>query len=201
MAAAVRTVGLTGGIGAGKSEVLTAFGDAGAETLSSDAVVHELLGTGEVRDLLAERWGDQVLSDGELDRGAIAGIVFDDDDELAFLESVLHPRVRERIMAFRDALDGTDAHAAVVEVPLLFENDLGGLFDTTVCVTAPESLRRQRLAERDGQVALAAREARQLTQEQKAARAEHVLVNDGSPQQLATAASDLLARIVAERHL
>jgi dephospho-CoA kinase len=69
-------VGLTGGIGSGKSEALAAFDRLGVPTLSTDAVVHDLLGTDEVRDLLRERWGDRVLADGDVDRAAVASIVF-----------------------------------------------------------------------------------------------------------------------------
>jgi dephospho-CoA kinase len=77
-------VGLTGGIAAGKSEVLRILGELGAETLSTDAVVHELLISKEVSDLLIDRWGDRVThSDGSLDRGKIAGIVFEQHEELA----------------------------------------------------------------------------------------------------------------------
>ena len=142
-------VGLTGGIGSGKSEALAAFERLGAPTLSSDAVVHELLGTGEVRDLLHERWGDRVLADGEVDRAAVATIVFEQPEELAWLEGTLFPRVGRadgRLAGRARARDGPEV--AVVEVPLLFEAGIEGVFDATIAVVADEALRAERAAAR-----------------------------------------------------
>src|SRR3954466_13954938 len=85
-------VGLTGGIAAGKSEALKALERLGAATLSTDSVGHELLTTGEVRDMLVERFGEKVAPDGEIDRGAIADHVFGDDEQRKWLEELLWPR-------------------------------------------------------------------------------------------------------------
>src|ERR671910_80150 len=90
-------IGLTGGLAAGKSEALNAFEKAGAATISSDAIVHELLGTPEVLALLRERWGDDVVSGETVDRGAVGSIVFGNETEIRWLEQTLHPRVGERI--------------------------------------------------------------------------------------------------------
>ncbi|MBK5117825.1 MAG: dephospho-CoA kinase, partial [Thermoleophilia bacterium] len=111
-------IGLTGGIAAGKSEVLRILAELGAETLSTDVVVHELLGTEEVRGLLVGRWGERVAPEGALDRGRIAGVVFEEPEELSWLESILHPRVGARVLEWRQAL-AADLEVAVVEVPLL----------------------------------------------------------------------------------
>src|SRR3954452_19882932 len=97
--ARVPFVGLTGGIGAGKSEALAALDRLGAATLSSDAVVHELLTTGEVRDMLVERFGDEVAPGGEVDRGAVAEVVFGNPEQRKWLEGLLWPRVGERMAA------------------------------------------------------------------------------------------------------
>jgi dephospho-CoA kinase len=86
-------IGLTGGIAAGKSEALRILAELGAETISTDAVVHELLGSDVVRDRLVERWGAEVAPDGVVDRGRVGGIVFERPEELGWLESVLHPLV------------------------------------------------------------------------------------------------------------
>src|SRR5215217_968670 len=91
--ARVPFVGLTGGIAAGKSEALKALERLGAATLSSDAVVHELLTTGEIRDQLVEKFGDEVAPDGEVDRGKVAEQVFGDDERRKWLEGLLWPRV------------------------------------------------------------------------------------------------------------
>ena len=128
-------IGLTGGIAAGKSEALEAFGRLGAETISSDAVVHELLDSEQVRDRLTERWGPQIASRGTIDRGRVGEIVFERPEELAWLEAELHPRVAERIDVWRRSLGpGTDF--GVVEVPLLFETAMADAFDVTVAVVA-----------------------------------------------------------------
>src|SRR5688572_33486277 len=97
-------IGLTGGLAAGKSEALKAFDAAGAATISSDAIVHELLGTPEVLGLLRGRWGDEVVDGNAVDRGAVGSIVFGNEAELEWLEGALHPRVGERIAAWLNDL-------------------------------------------------------------------------------------------------
>ncbi|MGZ5335537.1 MAG: dephospho-CoA kinase [Solirubrobacterales bacterium] len=177
-----RIIGLTGGIGAGKSEALAAAGRLGAATLSTDRVTHELLGSAEVRDLLVERWGPEVAPGGEVDRAKVAELVFGKPEELSWLESELHPRVGAAVAAWREGL-GPGVEIAVVEVPLLFEAGMEGAFDETVAVIASDAVREGRLGER-GQPGLEGREGRQLTQDEKAARADHVICNDGSIEQL-----------------
>src|SRR6476646_6078392 len=124
------TIGLTGGIAAGKSEALAAFERLGAATKSSDAVVHELLDDPAVQRTLIERWGDEIAADGRVDRARIGAIVFADPAELAWLESQLHPLVGERLGAWINSL-ADETEIAVVEVPLLFETEMAGAFDTT----------------------------------------------------------------------
>lgn len=189
-------VGLTGGIGSGKSEALAACRRLGAAVLSSDEVVHELLSTPEVRDMLAERWGNEVLADGDVSREAVAGIVFERPDELAWLEGVLFPRVGQRMAAWRAQLESRKdrPELAVVEVPLLFEAGVEGVFDATVAIVAGENLREERAGARDHR-ALGGREARQLSQEEKARRADHLVRNDGTLEELEQAMSQLLAQL------
>ena len=188
-------VGLTGGIGSGKSEALAAFERAGVPTLSTDAVVHDLLGSPKVRDLLHERWGDRVLSGGQVDRSAVAAIVFDSPEDLAWLEGTLFPRVGQRMAAWRGELE-PEAGVAVVEVPLLFEAGIEGAFDAVVAVVADESLRAERAAER-GHEGLEGRSGRQLSQDEKASRADHVIRNDGSLDDLEAAVAGVLAELRA----
>src|SRR6185437_9092569 len=92
-------IGLTGGMGAGKSEALATLERLGAATLSTDAVVHELLESDEVRDELVARFGDQVAPDGRIDRSAVATLVFEQPDERKWLEGILWPRVGQRVDA------------------------------------------------------------------------------------------------------
>jgi dephospho-CoA kinase len=188
------TIGLTGGIAAGKSEALAAFGRLGAATLSSDAVVHDLLEGEPLRREMAERWGPEVAPAGApTDRGRIGGIVFADPEQLTWLESKLHPAVGAETARWIAALPA-GVEFAVIEVPLLFEGGREKVFDTTVSIVAAEAVRRERAAAR-GHALVDAREARQLTQEEKADRAEHVIVNDGSVDDLEAALSALLAKL------
>jgi dephospho-CoA kinase len=175
-------IGLTGAVAAGKSEALAVLGRLGAATLSSDAIVHELLGSERVRDRLVERWGRQVAPSGEVDRGEVGALVFERPEELAWLESELHPLVGEEIASWRASLPA-DAEVAVVEVPLLFEAGMEPAFDATVAILADDATRARRAGTR-GTDALSEREARQLSQEEKAARATYVVWNDGSIEEL-----------------
>lgn len=190
-------VGLTGGIGAGKSTALAALGELGAATLSADAVVHELLGSDEVRDALVSRLGPAVLdSKGAVDRAAVAARVFDDAEDRSWLEGMLWPRVGARIVEWRAETDAGEPRpeAAVVEVPLLFEAGMEGVFDTTIVVVTEEPVRADR-AQARGHTAVAERAARQLSQEEKAARAGHVVRNDGTREELKAELSRVLATI------
>jgi len=188
-----RFVGLTGGIGAGKSEALAAFQRAGAETLSTDRVTHDLLDDDQVRAALVERWGESVAPDGGIDRQKVGEIVFDDRGELTWLESVMHPRVGEHVLEWRQAL-GPDVEVAVVEVPLLFEAAMEDAFDATVAVVAEDAIRDARLRER-GQPGLAGREERQLDQAEKERRADHVIRNDASLEELERVVNELMERL------
>lgn len=186
-------VGLTGGIGSGKSEALAACERLGAAVLSSDQVVHELLSTDELRDVLAARWGSRVVADGVVDRAMVAEIVFEDPGELRWLEEVLFPRVGSRIAAWRSDLEAVEGgpEVAVVEVPLLFEAGIADAFDATVAVVADEDERRRRAEDRSHR-GLGGRTARQLSQEDKAARADYVLRNDGTLEDLERRTEELL---------
>lgn len=188
-----RFVGLTGGIGAGKSEALAAFERQGAATLSTDRVAHDLLEDDEVRAALIDRWGEDVAPNGVVDRDRVSEIVFNDRDELAWLESVTHPRVGAHVLEWRQNL-GSDVEVAVVEVPLLFEAAMEDAFDTTVAVVADDELRDARLRER-GQGGLAGREGRQLDQEEKGRRADHVIRNDASLEELESEVRKLIEEL------
>ena len=190
-------VGLTGGVGSGKSTALAALAELGAATLSADAVVHELLGSDEVRDAIVSRLGGDVLAaDGSVDRSAVAARVFERVEDRAWLEGVLWPRVGARIVEWRAEVDGLERlpRAAVVEVPLLFESGMDSVFDTTIAVVADEPLRAERANAR-GHTAVAERVGRQLTQHEKADRANHVVRNDGTREELKAELSHVLATI------
>jgi dephospho-CoA kinase len=191
-----RFVALTGGIGAGKSEALAAFERLGAATLSTDRVAHELLEDDEVRAALVDRWGEEIAPGGAVDRDRVSEIVFNDDAELAWLESVTHPRVGAHVFEWRQGLD-PGVPLAVVEVPLLFEAAMEDAFDATVAVVADDGIRDARLRER-GQGGLAGREGRQLDQAEKERRADHVIRNDASLQELETGVREVIEQLTAE---
>lgn len=196
--ARVPTVGLTGGMGAGKSTALAALEQLGAATLSTDAVVHELYGAPEVRDAVVARWGADVAPDGVVDRAAIAARAFAAPEERAWLEGELWPRVGARVAGWlrEVAARRPPPAAAVVETPLLFEAGMDAIYDATIAVVAGEDVRAER-AGRRGHVATAERGARQLPQEEKARRATFVVDNSGSEDELRDQLSDILGRLQA----
>jgi dephospho-CoA kinase len=195
-AARVPFVGLTGGLGAGKSEALRALGELGAATLSTDAVVHELLDTDELRDALVERLGPEMAPGGRVDRSAVAERAFGEQEHRDWLEGLLWPRVGERVMSWRAEVDAAEPRpvAAVVEVPLLFEAGMENAFDHTLAVIAEESVREERAGAR-GHTAVASRAGRQLPQAEKAERADFVVRNDGSLDELKESLTSFLGTI------
>jgi dephospho-CoA kinase len=176
-------VAVTGGIGAGKSEVLRAFARRGVPTISADEIVHELIaGDPEVRAALEERFGTT-------DRARIAEIVFANPDQLAWLEGLLHPRVAQ---AEQEWFAAIDAPVAVSEIPLLFEVGAERGFDAVIVVMAPADLRRRR---KPGTVE--SRSGRLIPDDEKAARADFVYVNDGTLEQLDDFAGNVLDQLQA----
>jgi dephospho-CoA kinase len=195
---AVPIVGLTGGMGAGKSTALEALRRLGAEVLSTDAVVHELLATEQVRDAVVDRFGPEVAPDGVVDRAAVAARAFASDADREWLEGLLWPLVGERAKAW---IGEVRAHtpaprAAVIEVPLLFESGLSAGYDATIAVISDEALRRERAAGR-AHVLPDERSSRQLPQEEKARRATFVVRNDGTREDLERELSAVLDKLAA----
>jgi dephospho-CoA kinase len=185
-------VGLTGGLGAGKSEALRLLGELGAATLSTDAIVHELLEGDDLREVLVARLGPAVAPDGKLDRAKIAERVFGDEDARAWLEGLLWPRVGERVAAWRAEVG--DDRIAVVEVPLLFESGMEAAFDSTIAVVADDAVREPRAGAR-GHASVAERAGRQLTQQEKADRADFTVRNDASLEELKQTLSRVLEKL------
>lgn len=186
-------VAITGGIGAGKSEALAAFARHGAAVISSDEIVHRLLSEDEgVRAQLLERFGGGILGDdGQVDRGAIAEIVFADPDALEWLEGLLHPLVVQEYMSWRERLAESDdpPPVAATEVPLLYEVGGQDRFDAVVVVTAPPEVRVART-----DVDAEEREPRLLPDSVKVAQADFAYVNDGSLEEL----DDFVEAVVRE---
>jgi dephospho-CoA kinase len=158
--------------------------------------VHDLYRSDEVKRAVVDRWGPEMVTDGEVARSAIASHVFADPDERAWLEGMLWPLVGKRVWEWRTEVSARDPKplAAVVETPLLFEAGMEGVYDATVAVIAPEEVRSERAAGR-GHAAVDERAARQLPQEEKARRATYTVVNDGSVDDLEAKLSDVLEKL------
>jgi dephospho-CoA kinase len=187
------TVAVTGPFASGKSTFVRLLGELGAETVSADEIVHDLLAEDErTISRVVERFGNDVLKDRSVDRRALGRKVFGDPEALRDLEDILHPLVR-RETERRVAASGADLFVA--EVPLLFEGAGSGDYDYTVAVVVPEEKRRAWAAERGvDEAALRAIEARQLPQEEKARRADIVVQNDGGVDKLKRQAEELRER-------
>lgn len=192
----IRFVGLTGGIGVGKSTALAALARLGAAVLSTDRVVHELYDSEEIRAMVSARFGAAVAPGGHVDRAALAERVFASEQDRVWLEGLLWPRVGARMAAWRESLQRLSAppRVAVVEVPLLFESGLEDAFDATIAIVADEDVRGQRASSREHR-SLDERSARQLTQEEKAARATYVVGNDGTVDELECQLSAVLEKL------
>jgi dephospho-CoA kinase len=187
-------VAITGGIGAGKSEALKAFARNGAATVSSDEIVHHLLRRPEVRDAVVSRMGHGIVSpEGEIDRGALATVVFNDREALAWLEALLHPLVAAEYLEWREQLAALpDApHVSVTEVPLLYETGGEARFDKVVVITAPSKLRQARSV-----VATDDREARLIPDAEKVQRADFSFKNTGSLEELDAFVKSVMAELL-----
>jgi dephospho-CoA kinase len=184
-------VAITGGIGAGKSEALAAFARLGAATVSSDEIVHHLLRSDEdVRRAIVDRFGEDVLTDGEIDRAEVAKRVFADNGDLRWLEALLHPLVSREYLTWREQLGRLEEppDVCVTEVPLLYEAGSEENFDAVVVITAPEEVRRRRT-----RVPIEQRSGRLIDDAEKVKRADYAYVNDGSRRKLEAFVASVLA--------
>ena len=187
------TIAVTGPFASGKSTFVRLLGELGAETVSADEIVHDLLAEDRTTiSRVVERFGDDVRGERGVNRRALGRNVFGDPEALRDLEDILHPLVRRETQR-RIAV--SEAGLFVAEVPLLFEGGSGADYDYTVAVVVPEERRRAWAAERGvDEAALMAIEARQLPQEEKARRADIVVQNDGDVDKLKKQAEELEAR-------
>jgi dephospho-CoA kinase len=178
-------VGLSGGIGSGKSTVAKILADLGAIVIDADGIAREVLEPGQVgyeKTILV--FGDSVLSDsGGIDRKKLAELVFKNPEQLAKLEAIIHPAVIGRVAQIRESLPETSI--VVYDTPLMFEKQLQGQFDKVLIVTADIELRRSRLLDRGLELSdINARIANQATDEQRESIADFVIQNNGSLTQL-----------------
>lgn len=188
-------IGLTGGMGSGKSTALKRFSEKGWSTIEADRIVRRLLeGNSAVIEAITTRFGEVVRgSDGGIDRKALGERVFYDDGELDWLEGLLHPRVRQEWQSWSEAREGADR---VVEIPLLFEKNLEKHFDFSVCIELEIGTQLERLACRNISPEVARlRMKRQMPTPKKCQRADFVLSNNGSIAFLNAQIDRLLARL------
>ncbi|MBK9992285.1 MAG: dephospho-CoA kinase [Verrucomicrobia bacterium] len=192
-------IGLTGGIGCGKSTAARFFAEAGFRRIDTDELIkNEVLLQPEVVVAITQHFGPQTLTNGgQVDRAAVAKIVFSDEVALRWLEDLLHPRL---FGILRTRLTEAPSEDYVVEVPLLFEKHLENWFDLTVCVATTSHLQIARLEERGLPKALAEqRISKQLPLAHKLELADYVLLNDGSPDFLRDQINRLAAQLRARR--
>jgi dephospho-CoA kinase len=188
-------VGLTGGIGSGKSEVAKVFAELGALVIDSDALAREAVAAGsEGLRAIAVRWPESVAG-GTLDRAALARIVFDDPLARAELNAIVHPLVR-RLALEREA-QAAPGQLVIREAPLLFEGDFYKSCDANVLVIAPPELRIARAMARSGlsRAEVERRIAAQIAPERARELADYTLENDGSLEELRAKATELFHKL------
>ncbi len=194
-------VGLTGGIGSGKSTVSAMLAERGAQVIDADAITRALQRAGEpIFDAMVERFGRGILGeDGELDRQAVADIVFNDPQALADLSAIVHPAVGEEIARRMAELAATD-DVVVLDVPLLVESGRSDLVGLIVVDVDPD-IAVQRVVEQRGmrEDDVRARIARQATREERLARADMVVDNSGALEQLRQRVDEVWSWIQGQR--
>ena len=194
-------IGLSGGIGAGKTFVASLFAELGCMVISSDALVRQVYQDSQIKALLREWWGDAVFKpDAQVDRAAVAKRIFGNQIDRLRLENALHPRVarlRDAAMA-QGAADST-VLAFVWDTPLLFETQLAPLCDATVFIDAPADLRLRRVRETRNwdEAELSHREFSQLPLDKKRAMSDYTVVNATDADSTRVQVRELLSRILA----
>ncbi|WP_444963141.1 dephospho-CoA kinase [Nocardiopsis sp. M1B1] len=194
------TVGLTGGIGSGKSAVATGLAAYGATVVDADAIAREVVepGTPGLEAVVAE-FGERVLTpDGRLDRPRLGEIVFADEASLARLNAIVHPLVGERSSQLMEEAVASGVEVVVYDVPLLVENGLGPLYDVVVVVDAPDEVRVERVAANRGmpREQVEARIRAQADRDTRLAAADLVVDNSGTREELTERVAELWRELV-----
>ena len=192
-------LGITGGIGSGKSTALAYLRELGAAVISGDDIVHSLLQEPPVIAEIGAHFGPGVLSDDGIDRLALAAIVFRDDEALRWLEDLLHPHVKKVVAEWARKQQSLRRSPALIaaEIPLLFETDMQTEFDRVLLVTAPENARRRRAAAKLTESDFQRRDARQLSEGEKARRSDFVYDNTGTRQRMKEYVTEVFATMIA----
>lgn len=187
--------GLTGGIGCGKSTASECFIALGVPVIDADHVARQVVEPGsEALGKIASHFGDQLIqTDGTLNRPALRRIVFDNERERNWLEALLHPLIRDRILDTLEQLDQDGHSYAILASPLLLETDQHLLISRVIVVDVPESTQVERTMQRDGMEEAQVRQilAAQMDRDERLKHADFVLDNNGSPEQLKQAVDEL----------
>ena len=192
-------LGLTGGIGSGKSTALAYLHECGAAVVSSDDIVHGLYDQPAIIAAIQARYGQKAMTGAHVNRQALAGIVFRDQDELQWLEQLLHPHVYAAVEEWAAAQQKVRPRPAVIvaEVPLLFETAMETMFDFVMLVTAPAEMRRRRLTAKLTDSEFERRLAQQMPEEEKMARSDFVFHNTGERKALREFVGQTVAQILS----
>jgi len=200
MVCMVMLIGLTGGIGAGKSTVAQLFEERGVPIVDADAIARDVVKPGEpALAELVEHFGDSILgADGELNRGKLAEVAFADAESHEALNAIMHPAISAETAKRIDALRG-DHSVIVHDVPLLVEAGLTGNYDLTVLVDTPAQIRLQRLTELRGMDPEDAKKriAAQATDEQRRAACDVALDNSGDIEHLRAQFEEMWERFIS----
>jgi dephospho-CoA kinase len=187
----MRIIALTGGIGAGKSLVAQYFSELGARVVDADQLSRLAIERGsEGFDEVLLRFGESILRDGDIDRKALAEIVFADASARADLEAIIHPRVRE---LFNEVVADLEADETLIyEIPLLVESNAAANFDLVITVEAELEMRKERLRKRGMFISeIERRIAAQASREEREAQADHIITNDGDEDALLRSVENL----------
>jgi len=196
----MKVIGLTGGIGSGKSRFVQYLVEFGAAVIDADRLGHEVLKSTQVREELVAAFGKEILNlDGEIDRGRLAGVVFNDEAALRKLNRITHPKIFQMVRAQLEAEKQKGTEVAVIEAPLLIEAGWLELIDEVWVVTASETTVSDRLKERGGlpESQARARIGAQASDAERLVHADVVIKNDGSPDELKETARRLWERLSA----
>ncbi len=187
-------IGITGNIGSGKSLVSSLIASQGYRLISADPIAKTVLDDPDLQVHLAEIWGAELLSQGKIDRQALAKLVFSHPDKLIYLNSLIHPRVLE---LFDNIVFESADLKLFFEIPLLFEAGLESCFDAIILVTAPQDQKLDWLIKRDNsnREQILARLRAQMPDSEKLARVDYVLENNGSIDELKTKTLTLLDKL------
>jgi len=182
----MKIIGIVGGIASGKTSAAQSFEQSGAVVLSADEIGHRVLQEAEIRQTAVERWGSKILdSSGQIDRKHLAAIVFENEEDLIFLEKLTHERIRNQISVALQQLAQNHTAIVILDAPLLLEAGWAPLCDAIVFIESSLENREKRAAERGWTPEeLARRESRQLSLQKKRASTSYTIHNDGTTAEL-----------------